>query len=352
VRDHDENLLFTGNEIIIDEELGDLYFHRNLLDGHIGAEGGGGLRFGIFKPEPLEIRKGPIRMVVTFKNSYYCLRWPYYLTEKYEPLLYRHKTVEITKKVFIYKDIPRIDFETRLNLLQPHVQLSVKFDTGFVAPRYARQTQFGVLEQNWRRSLRGSMKIPSMSWITAQEDGRGLAFLTLGVPINEIKGGEIYCTLLRSVSVLSADGTSGPLIPTPMAQELGEHVYRYAVYPYTGDWRDADVHRIGFEINQPLRAMQVDWAPDQAAYGSFSLEPHNLILSALKKTEDGGEVIFRFYETCGKKCRAKVGLPDSITGAAVVDLLEREMRPLDITGRAVELDVKPFEIVSIKFSHR
>ena len=352
VLDHEGGVLLTGNEIIIDEELGDLYFHRNFLDKHIGTEGGEGLHFGIFKPQPVRIEKDAIRTVITFQNSYYCLRWPYYLIEKYDPLLYRHKTVDITKRVIIYKDIPRIDFETHLDLLQPHVQISVRFDTGMVAPRYARQTQFGVLEQNWRKSLRGSIKIPSLSWITAQEDGRGLAFLTLGVPINEIRGGEIFCTLLRSVSVLSSDGTSGPLIPTPEAQELGEHSYKYSVYPYQGDWREAGVHRVGFEINQPLRAMQVDNVPRRMEWGSFTLEPENLILSALKRSEEGDALIFRFFETCGQKCRARLGLPDSITGAHVVDLMEKEEAPLDLRDGVVEIDVKPFEIVSLKLRYR
>jgi alpha-mannosidase len=352
VFDHEDNLLLTGNEIVIDEELGDLYFHRSFLDTHIGTEGGEGLRFGVFKPEPIEVEKGAVRTVVTFKNSYYCLRWPYYLTEKYDPLLFRHKTVEITKRIIIYKDIPRIDFETKLNLLQPHVQISVKFDTGMVAPRYTRQTQFGALEQHWRRSLCESMKIPSLSWITAQEDGRGIAFLTLGVPINEIRGGEIYCTLLRSVSVLSSDGKSGPLIPTPEARELGENSYRYSIYPYAGDWRDVGVHRFGFEMNQPLRAVQVDWVPERLECGSFMLEPHNLILSALKKAEDGDALIFRFFETCGERCRARIGVPDSITGASVVNLMEEDVLPLDVEEGIIEIDVKPFEIVSLKLIYR
>jgi alpha-mannosidase len=340
--------IMRGNEIIIDEELGDLYFHRGLLEKNIGSESGEGLHFGVFKPETYEVEQGPVRKTITFRNDYYCLRWPYYLVEKYKPLLYRHKTLEVTKKVIVYHDIPRIDFATRINLLQPHVRVRLKLDTCMVAPVYTRQTQFGAATLPHSKSLQESFKTPSLSWIAAEEGGRGLAVLSLGVPINEVKGGEIYCTLLRSVSVLSNDGISGPLIPTPKAQELGEHNYRYSVYPYGGRWQDAGVHRRGFETAQPLFTMQCERKPATNELASFTLDPDNLIVAALKKAEDDDSLILRFFETCGKPCRARIGLPPAISSAWTVNLLEDVEEEIEIRGNVLEMDVGAFEIVSLK----
>jgi alpha-mannosidase len=351
VMDHDGNELMNGNEIIIDEELGDLYFHRSILDKHIGSEGGDGLHFGIFKPEGFDVEEGPVRTVVAFRNDYYCLRWPYYLIDKYEPLLYRHKTLEVTKQVFIYHDLPRVDFATKINLFQPHVRVRLRLNTCMVAPAYTRQTQFGALELPEAQSLQESFNTPSLSWIAAEEEDRGLAILTLGMPINEIKGGEIYCTLLRSVSVLSNDGISGPLIPTPKAQELGEHHYRYSVRPYTGSWKDAGIHLRGFETAQPLTAMQSARKSPQTELGSFTLEPQNLILSALKKAEDDDALIFRFFETCGWPCTARIGLPPTVRRAWIVNLLEDTESEVEIIDSAIELEVGAFEIMSLKLAH-
>jgi alpha-mannosidase len=348
VLDSDGGPLMKGNEVIIDEELGDLYFHRGLLDKNIGSEGGEGLHFGVFKPETYEIEQGPVRTTVTFRNDYYCLRWPYYLVEKYSPLLYRHKTLEVTKKVIVYHDLPRIDFATKIDLLQPHVRVRLKIDTCMVAPVYTRQTQFGAVTLPHSKSLQESFKTPSLSWIAAEEGGRGLAVLTLGVPINEVKGGEVYCTLLRSVSVLSNDGISGPLIPTPKAQELGEHNYRYSVYPYSGRWQDAGVHRRGFETAQPLFAMQCERKPAMSELTSFRLEPDNLILAALKKAEDDDSFVLRFFETCGTPCRARIEVPQAINRAWAVNLLEDVEREVEIRENLVEMDVGAFEIVSLK----
>jgi alpha-mannosidase len=217
-----------------------------------------------------------------------------------------------------------------------------------VAPKYTRQTQFGVLDLPIEKALQESFKIPSLSWINGQEGNRGLAFITQGVPINEIKGGEIYCTLLRSVSVLSADGVSGPLIPTPDAQELGEHTYHYSVYPHDGDWRKAQIHRRGFETSQPLSSFQLDRKPSAEEYRGITLGPVNLVLSALKKAEDDDSLIIRFFETCGEACTARLTLPEGIGSVKSVNLLEQEEEALVIRRGKVEMKVAPFEIVTLK----
>jgi len=348
VSDHDDTPLVTGNEVIIDEEIGDLYFHRSHLEEAIGSESGNGLRFGVFKPGTVDIERGPVRTQITFTNAFYCLRWPYYLTEKYKPLLYRHKTVEITKRVILYDQNPRIDFETILDLEQPHVRIRLRFDTEMVAPKYVRQTQFGVLDLPEERTRQAGHKIPSLTWINSEEGDRGLAFLAQGVPINEIQGGEVYCTLLRSVSVLSSDGVSGPLIPTPEAQELGRHTYKYSVLPYKGDWRKACIHRRAYETSQPLRALQVARRPQQTDWCRIRLEPECLVMSALKKAEADDAVIVRFFETTGQECRARLQVPEQFTRAHLVDLLERVEKPLEIEAGRLEMDVGPFEIVSVR----
>jgi alpha-mannosidase len=200
------------------------------------------------------------------------------------------------------------------------------------------------------KTLRETHKVPTLRWLAGQEGGRGVALLTHGMPINEIKGGEIFCTLLRSVSVLSADGVSGPLIPTPKAQELGEHSYSCSIYPYRGDWRDAQIHRRDFEVRQPLYSLKLDKKPDFDEYSSsILLEPDNLVVSAIKKAESDDSVILRFFETKGRPCRAALGLPPSIRAVESVNLLEEEEgRSFELDNGKCHLDVGPFEIVTLK----
>ncbi len=341
--------LLEGNEIVIDQEMGDLYFHKGSSDELIGSESGKGNRFGAFKPEEYKVEEGSLRTVITYRASFYCLRWPYYLTEKFGAMLYRHKTVEITKQIVMYNDIPRLDFFTSLDLKQPHVRIRLKFDTCMAAPVYTRNTQFGAVALPQHKSLEETIKTPSLSWINCDEEERGIAFLTKGVPVNEFKQGEIYYTLIRSVSVLSADGISGPLIPTPGAMELGKHQYYYSVYPHSGDWRKDNIPKIGHEMTQPLFSCQVETSPEKVDKSWFSVTPESVILSALKQSEDNDKaLIMRIYESHGRDCIAEILLPEFITSAEQVNLIEDEPEPLTIREDKLNIEIRPFEIITLK----
>ena len=346
--DKDGKKMLEGNELIIDQEIGDLYFHKSQFDEPIGSESGKGIHFSTFIPGELKVHKGPVRTVITFEDSFYCLQWPYYLTEKFGSILQRHKTLDICKQIMIYNDIPRVGFRTTIRSTQSHIRIRVKFDTCMVVPNYTRQTQFGVIDLPSAKTLEESFRFPSLNWFNCQEGSHGLAFFSRGVPINEIKAGNIYCTLLRSVSVLSTDGASGPLIPTPEAMELGEHNYTYAVYPHAGDWKKGEIHRHGHEFNHRLFAVQTDSAALAGALDNFELEPDNLIISALKKAEDDNAVIVRFFETRGEKCHATLKMPCQIKAASCVNLLEEEESSLDIKDGMLEMEVSPFEIVTLR----
>jgi alpha-mannosidase len=83
-------------------------------------------------------------------------------------------------------------------------------------------------------------------------------------------------------------------------------------------------------------------------FSFLELRPDNLILSALKKAEDSDEVILRFFETKGEKTAAEVKLFREIKKATIADLLEREERALKTDGNMLKMEVKPFEIVTVK----
>ncbi len=72
------------------------------------------------------------------------------------------------------------------------------------------------------------------------------------------------------------------------------------------------------------------------------------MLGALKKAEDSDEVILRFFETKGEATEAEVELFKEIKRLTLVDLLEREEKELPFSGNKIRLEVKPFEIVSLK----
>jgi alpha-mannosidase len=83
-------------------------------------------------------------------------------------------------------------------------------------------------------------------------------------------------------------------------------------------------------------------------YRSLSIAPDNLIMSALKKAESEDALIVRFFETEGKQCKAALKLPDQINAAKVVNLLEENEADLNVDNGKLEMDVNPYEIVTLK----
>ena len=170
-----------------------------------------------------------------------------------------------------------------------------------------------------------------------------------GLPAVWIIKDSVYITLFRGVYGLSADGIAGPLVPTQDALELKSHTFEYAVQPHSGDWRQAEMYKQAQEFHHLPLAIQADSSGDLAPELSFlEISPNNLILSALKKAEDTDEVILRFFETKGESTEAKVELFRAIKRLTLVDLLEREVCELPFERNKFGLEVKPFEIVTLK----
>lgn len=357
VLDKEGRLLTKGNEVFIDDEIGDLYHHRARFADLIKSESGKGLEFGAFKPKSFRIENGNLRAKIIFEDEYYCLTWPYRLKEKFPPVLYKHRMLKIRKEVVVFRDLPRIEFITKIRNKHPNIRLNIRFDTGLERKVYYRETQFGVIPEpteyfSRTRGLRPS-EIPNfLSWFHLDNGARGITFMNKGLPANAIIEDSVYLRLIRSVSGLSADGQAGPLVPTPDALELNrDYTFEYALQHHEGDWRQSEAYKHGQEYHHRPLCTQANAKGNLPSEFSFlEISPCNLILSALKKAEDSEEVILRFFETKGEETMAEIELFRNIERAAVANLLEQEEYELRPDGNKLKFEVKPFEIVTLKLS--
>ena len=110
----------------------------------------------------------------------------------------------------------------------------------------------------------------------------------------------------------------------------------------------------GMAFNAPMQAIETPpGQPGEIAsdLSLLSLAPSNLVLSGVKRSEDGSELIVRFFETQGKTTGAMFAMPKPVQVAERVDLIESTVsgvsRPA-VSGNRVSVSVKPYEIVSVK----
>src|SRR5215204_6423862 len=398
----------NGNELLLEEELGDLYYHRENL-GLLKSESGAGVKYGSFKPENFVVRKGKLRSRIILDSKYYALRWPYRLTSKLKPLLYRHNFLDIQKEIIIYNDLARIDFITYIHDRHPHSRIRVKFDisSSISNQNYWSGTQFGAIEREVNQfyfkedsaenednasnqsvhtsnnnknksgwSEKPSGIFPSLEWIDYSDKDQkgGISVLHKGIPSHEIRDNSIYLTLLRSVVVLSSDGIMGPCIPTPDAAETRPYTFRYSLLPHEDGWNEAATYRHGMEVNMSLITIQVKNNSSDAnqlekgkknnqnsqrrclqnTYSFLLIEPKNIVLSTLKRSGDEKAIIIRFYETEGKKTLAKLRFARKIKSIWLTDLLENDIKQV-IDGsngnkmtNFLEIEVEPFRIITLK----
>jgi alpha-mannosidase len=78
------------------------------------------------------------------------------------------------------------------------------------------------------------------------------------------------------------------------------------------------------------------------------LEPAQVVLSAVTQPEETSEedLLVRFYETSGQPCMAKLFVRQA-SAAWRSDLRERRLEALNCQAGQIEVDVKPFEIVTL-----
>jgi alpha-mannosidase len=361
-----------GNEILLEEELGDLYYHRDNL-GLLKSETGEGVKYGTFKNESFVVFEGKLTYNIRLKSKYYALRWPYRLTHKLKPVLYRHNFVDIEKEIVVHKFLDRIDFITHIYDRHPHSRIRVRFHTPWSSNDYWCGTQFGAIsrkanlfyrknESGWVESPSGVF--PSLDWIDYSGDEKeveidrmGISVIHCGIPSHEVRDNSIYLTLLRSIMVLSADGIMGPCVPTPDAAEMVPYTFRYSVLPHKEGWRESGTYRHAIEFNMPLIAIHlggreikqqmireniIDGEDEYTAkpleyYHSFlEIEPKNVILSTLKLDENNGSssdrsLVVRIYEAQGKEVNiAKLTFYKQIKSAAVTDMLENKIQEIPI----------------------
>ena len=386
-----DKLYFIGNEIRIEEELGDLYYHKDVT-GIIKSESGEGIPFGVFKKEKYTVLNGKIRTKIVFQNKYYAIRWPYRLNEKLPTIIYQHSFLTVRKEISIYKGLSRIDCTTYLENNHPHVRLRVKFDVPFKGYTYWTGTQFGAIQRptnlfylnkdpdvtkKWKELPSGTF--PSLEWIdfSNREQNIGVALSHFGIPSHEIRDNSIYLTLLRGVETLSADGTKGPCIATPDAAEKRPYTFRYSLSPHNGDWREFSSYKEGIGFNmKPIAIHLVNKikvqklsAPNNTIKGQkklgsisfMSISPKNVILSTLKLPQqdihstNDNTAILRIYETEGKTVDTSISFYFPLKSAKFLDLLEDEKKDAKekieiggINNNSINFIMFPFKIRTLQ----
>jgi alpha-mannosidase len=250
--------------------------------------------------------------------------------------------------VRIYADLRRIDVRTKILNQDQFVRYRVLFPTAIRNGQSVHEIPFGAI------SRPAAIEFPAQNWIDYGDGRKGLALLNRGLPGNNVADGTMMLSLARSTHIV-AYGFSGGYergVSSDSGFELGKQwTFDYALLPHAGDWRQAGIYREGMEFNNPLLVRTAGLHPGTLPkrWGLLSLSHPNVVLSALKTSENGQGAVLRVYEAAGTAANGvRLTFSAPVASAEEVNLMEDPGQTLDVAANALQLDLRPFEIRTIK----
>ena len=271
------------------------------------------------------IESGPLRAVIRVTNHF--------------------QNSTFVRDVILYAGMPRVDVKMRAEWHEKHILLKVAFPVSAHSDKATYEIPFGSVERPTTRNTpaeQAQFEVPAQRWADISDGTHGLSLLNDCKYGYDAKGNVLRLSLLRS-----------PEWPDPHADE-GHHEFTYSLYPHGGNWKEALTIRQGYELNYHLLALPVGIhqgtnAPVQSFVQVLS---DNIIVTALKKSEDENALTLRFYEWAGKGGDVRIGLPSGAQSASETDLMEKPSGSLSVADGKVVVPTKPYEIktIQVKFS--
>lgn len=215
---------------------------------------------------------------------------------------------------------------------------------------------------------------PQKDWVDLSGGERGLCVISRGLPEYEIldtERREIVVTLLRAVGFLGAGSEmqtaevgAGPNIATPEAQIQRKITYSLSLLPHPGSWNQVEVWRQAMTCNNSPRVYTTGMDKNQSAPTGVTapssrsflmVEGKNVVLSALKKAENGDSLILRLYNPSDTPSQAIIQMPFTPARVQLAGLDEQsrtftadEPGPVLEPGGRVKMVVPPKKIMTLR----
>ncbi len=243
----------------------------------------------------------------------------------------------IHQKIWIYQDIPRIDFETWVDWKENQILLKTEFDLNLHFSKASFDIQFGNIERSSHNNTSwdvAQFEVCGHKWADVSEEGYGVSLLNDCKYGHRIKEGQMQLSLIKSGNY-----------PNKSA-DREKHYFTYSLFPHLETWRAANTAEQAHSLNYPLSVVKLENASggDPASASFFSLNCKNVMLDTVKPAENGKGLVLRFYEYHNRTTRVCVTYRLGKCQLTACDLLENQLEePREVEGH-FDFEIKPYEI--------
>lgn len=271
-------------------------------------------------------------------------------------------TSTVTQTIIMDALNPTIEFDTTVDWNENRKCLKVEFPVNISNDTATYETQFGIVTRPTHYNTSwdvAKFEVCGHRFVDYSEYGYGVALL------NDCKYGMVVHDHTIRLTLLRA-----PKAPDAHC-DLGKHHFRYALYPHSGTFSEADVVAKGIHFNSPLLLSPGVVSSTEQGHKQeqsyFEVNVKNVVLDTIKRPEPDlktgqpapdNELLMRLYEGYGG--RGPVELRSKrfkILRAAVCNVLEEEKKGMESAvcvsedGMVVRVkDLTPFKVLTLRLT--
>jgi alpha-mannosidase len=252
---------------------------------------------------------------------------------------------KFVQDINLFAGLDRVDITSNIDWHERHILLKAAFPLAASSNVATYEIPYGTIQRPTTRNNSweaAKFEVPALRWADLGDGKHGFSLINESKYGYDAKGNTLRISLLRS-----------PTSPDPEADQ-GHHHFSYSLYPHAGTDKQALTIRRGYEFNYKLQAQQVEAHEGRLAanHSYLSVNAKNVVLTAMKKTEDGDGLLLRFYEWEGQSGNVQIEIPRDASSATLTNLMEESYgSALPVAASKVTVPVHPFEIVSVRVNY-
>ena len=207
----------------------------------------------------------------------------------------RYNASTLTQYFSLTAGSDKLEVRASVNWHEKYKMLKLAWPMAIENPKAYYEIPFGVIE----RPADGEEE-PGLMWTAVKGDHHGYALINNNTYSSSVKDGTIYQTILRS-PVYGDHG--GPRTEESEFTDQGRFDFSYSLMPVADNWNE--VIKEARLLNKPFTSIIETWHKGRlsdAPYQGLTIDQPNVMLSALKYSEDNTGIILRVYETDGRMC--------------------------------------------------
>jgi alpha-mannosidase len=278
------------------------------------------------KAEKVElVEKGPVRASIRVTHAW--------------------RNSKFVQAIILDANADTVDVINDIDWHETHILLKAAVPLAASSALATFEIPYGAIDRPTTRNNsweKAQFEVPSLRWADLGDGQHGLSLLNESKYGYDALGNTLRLSLLRS-----------PVWPDPDA-DRGHHHFSYALYPHSGDWKQALTMRRGYNYNYPLHAAQVleHTGALPAEHSFIAVTPDNVVLTAVKKSEDADGLILHLYEWAGKETQARIEIPAGASSAELTDLMENPTgKTLPVEAGGVTVPVGKYAIESLRVNY-